>query len=157
MSGIANVPEEFFEGEALLRWERSLGLAKPRWPRAAQRTLIAILIGWVPLAILAAAQHLIFSDETATSFFSDIAVHARFLVAVPALIFAEAECVPRLIRIVNHFSETGLVAEPDNDRFLSAVFSTHRLFNSTISKVIRLVLIYLVVATLVLNFSADAT
>ena len=157
MSGAATVPEELFEGETLLRWERSLGFSKPRWQRAAQRTLVAILIGWVPLVILAAAQLLISSDETARSFFSDVAVHARFLVAVPALIFAAAECIPRLIRIVNHFAETGLVAESDKTRFLSAVFSTHRLFNSTISHVIRLVLVYLVVATLALNFSADAT
>ena len=157
MSANAIFSEDLFEGEALLRWERSLGLSKPRWPRAVQRTLLAILIGWVPLAILATVQLFISSDETAKSFFSDIAVHARFLVAVPALLFADAECIPRLVRIVNHFGETGLVAEPDSSRFQSAVFSTHRLFNSTLSKVIRLVLVYLVVATLALNFSADAT
>jgi hypothetical protein len=157
MSDTANVPEELFEGETLLRWERSLGLQKSRWPRAAQRTLVAILIAWVPLAILAAVQVLILSDETARSFFSDIAVHVRFLVAVPALIFAEAECIPRLVRIVNHFSDTGLVAEPDKSRFLAAVFSTHRLFNSTVSNVIRLVLVYVVIAALALSFSADVT
>jgi hypothetical protein len=157
MGDTVNVPEELFEGETLLRWERSLGLEKPRWQRAARRTLIAILISWVPLAILAAIQLLILADETARSFFSDIAVHVRFLVAVPALIFAGAECVPRLLRIVNHFAETGLVTEPDNSQFTSAVFSTRRLFNSTISKVIRLVLVYIVVATLALTFSADAT
>jgi hypothetical protein len=157
MSDTANLSEELFEVETLLRWERSLGLNKPRWPRAAQRTLIAILIGWVPLAILAAVQILILSDQTARSFFSDIAVHVRFLVAVPALIFADAECIPRLVKIVNHFAETGLVAEPDKARFLSAVFSTHQFFNSTISHVIRLVLVYLVIVALALNFSADVT
>jgi hypothetical protein len=157
MSDTVNLSEELFEVETLLRWERSLGLNKPRWPRAVQRTLIAILIGWVPLAILAAVQLLILSDETARSFFSDIAVHVRFLVAVPALIFADAECIPRLVRIVNHFAETGLVAEPDKARFLSAVFSTHQFFNSTVSHVIRLVLVYLVVVTLALSFSADVT
>jgi hypothetical protein len=40
---------------------------------------------------------------------------------VPALIFAEADCIPRLGKIVNHFAETGLVVGPDTARFQAAV------------------------------------
>ena len=101
MSGTANVNDELFEGGPLLRLERSLGLVKPGRPLVAKRASLAVLIGWLPLFVLAAAQLLILSDESARSFFSDFAVHARFLVAVPALIFAEAECLPRLGKIVN--------------------------------------------------------
>lgn len=149
----ANPNDELFDGGPLLRWERSLGLIKPGRPRAAKRTLIAVLIGWVPLAVLTAAQFLFSADESAKSFFSDIAVHARFLMAVPALIYAEAECLPLLGRIVNHFPETGLVIESDKARFEAAVSSTRRLLDSTIGHVVTVVLVYLVVGALALYFS----
>ena len=156
MSGTANVNDELFDGGPLLRWERSLGLVKPGRPLVVKRALLAVLIGWLPLAVLAAAQLLISADKSANSFFSDIAVHARFLVVVPALILAEAECIPRLGSIVNHFAETDLVAGPDTARFQAAVSSTRRLLDSTISDLVTLVLVYLVVAALALYISPDA-
>jgi hypothetical protein len=156
MSATANVNEELFDGGLLMRWERSLGLIKPGRSLAARRTLFAVFIGWVPLAILAVAQLLFSGDESAKSFFSDVAVHARFLVAVPALIFAEAECIPLLGRIANHFAETGLVVVSDKARFEATMSSTRRLLDSTIGDVVTLVLVYLVVAALALYFSTDA-
>ena len=123
MTAIPN--NELFEGGPLLRLERSLRLVKHRRSLATKRTLVAVLIGWVPLAVLAAAQLLFSGDESAKSFFSDIAVHARFLVAVPALTFAESESIPLLGRIVNHFAETGLVVESDK-----ALFEHRSLFHS---------------------------
>ncbi len=109
MSGTANMTEEVFDGGPLLRWERKLRLVKPGRQLNARRALLAVLIAWLPLAVLNAAQFLVFGDESAKSFFSDFAVNARFLMAVPALVVAEAECVPRLGRIVVHFAESGLV------------------------------------------------
>ena len=152
----ANANDELFEGGPLVRWQRSLGLVKPGRPLVARRALLAVLIGWLPLAILAAARLLVSSDESAKSFFSDFAVHARFLVAVPALILAEAECIPQLGKIANHFGETGLVIEQDKARFQAALSSTRRLLDSIIGDAITLVLVYFVAATLALYFSSDA-
>lgn len=152
----AIVYEEVFDGGPLTRLERSLGLAKSGHSRVAKRALLAVLIGWVPLAVLAAVQLLFFSGESAKSFFSDFSVHARFLVAVPALIYAERECLPRLGRIVNHFKETGFVVGPDLVQFHDAVTSTRRLLGSSIVDLVLLVLVYLVVAAIALYFSVDA-
>jgi hypothetical protein len=152
----ANVNDELFNDGPLTRWERSLGLTRSGRALVVRRTLIAVLIGWLPLAGLAAVQFLFWSDESAKSFFSDFAVHVRFLVAVPALIFAEAECLPRLGKIVAHFEETGLVVGPDLARFQAAVSSTRRLLASRVGDLILLVLVYLVVAAVVLYFSNDA-
>lgn len=153
MGSAAIANDELFDGGPLARGERVLGLVKPGRPQAAKRAFIAVLIGWVPLAVLAAVQLLISADESTKSFFSDFAVHARFLVAVPALILAEAECVPRLGRIVNHFAESGLVVEADKARFEAAVSSTRRLLDSTLCSVVTVVLVYLVVAALAFYFS----
>lgn len=152
----ANVNEELFDGSPLLRWERSLGLVQPGPPPFARRALLAVLIAWLPLAIMATARLLISADASAKAFFSDFAVHARFLVAVPALILAESECIPLLGRIVNHFAETGLIVESDTARFQVAVSSTRRLLDSTVGNVVTLALTYLAVAVMAAYFSTDA-
>jgi hypothetical protein len=148
--------DELFDGGPLVRWERSLGLVKPGRPLVAKRALLAVFIGWLPLAVLAAAQLLLSADESAKSFFSDFGVHARFLVAVPALILAEAECIPRFGRIVKQFAESGLIVGADTARFQAAESSTRRLLDSTIGDVVTLVLVYLVVAALALYSSTEA-
>ena len=156
MTDRAKIDDELFGGGPLLRWERSLGLAKGSRPSAALRCGLAILVAWVPLAILATAQFLIWGDESAKTFFSDFAVDARFLMAAPALIYAEQECIPRLGRIVNHFAESGLVIEADRARFAQAVSSTQRLLASTIGDLVMLLLVYLGVTALALYFSTAA-
>lgn len=151
-----SVNDELFDGGPLTRWERSLGFLKSRRLTFFKRSLIAILIGWVPLVVLAAVQFLFWSDQSARSFFLDFAVHARFLMAVPALIFAEAECLPRLGKIVTHFEATGLVVGPDIARFEAAVSSTRRLLASGIGDLVLFVLVYLVVAAVAVYISNDA-
>jgi hypothetical protein len=115
-----------------------------------------VVITWVPLVVLTAVQFLVLGDESARSFFSDFAVNARFLIALPALILAEAECVPRLGRIVSHFRESGLVVEADQTRFEAAVSSTRRLLASSVGDLVMLLLVYIGVVAVVLYFSPNA-
>src|SRR3954471_13363940 len=100
MSSGENV-NDLFEAGLLLRLQRYLGLVKRTESEVTRRILLGILIGWFPLAVLSITQFLFLSGESLTSFFYDFSVYARFLVAVPALIFAETECVPRLGTIAN--------------------------------------------------------
>ncbi|HKR11276.1 MAG TPA: hypothetical protein VJT15_04420, partial [Pyrinomonadaceae bacterium] len=90
------VDERVFEGGPPRRLQMSLGLVKPDEPRVVRRALFAAGVAWIPLAILATAQTILFADGSAGWFVRDIAVHARYLVAVPALILAETDCIPRL-------------------------------------------------------------
>lgn len=148
MNVTANVNDELFHNAPPLRIERALGLIKPGRPHVARRALLAALIAWAPLAIIAKVQLLTFTNER--SFFSDFGVHARFLVALPVLILAEAECVPRLGKIANHFHEAGFVVGSDTDRFAAAVSSTRRLLDSTTGEVVTVLLAYLIVIGLTL-------
>src|SRR5215203_292303 len=156
MSKTVNVYDDVFDGEPILRWERSLGLVKPDRPQVVKRILFAVLIGWVPLAVLAAMQLAFLSDDALASFFYDFGVHARFLVAIPALILADAERIPVLGKIVNHFPAAGLIAESDKTRFEAAVSSTRRLSSSTVGHVVIVVLAYAAVAAVSLYVSTDA-
>jgi hypothetical protein len=133
------------------RLQRSLGLIKPDDPRIARRAELAVLVGWAPLVVLAVVESLITRNHVADSFFSDFAVHARSLVAVPLLILAEADCTPRLGRIARQFVDAGLIREQDRGQFDAAIASTQRLLDSKLAELIVVVLAYGVVLTMMLN------
>ena len=144
-----------FDGGPPLRLQRSLGLVKPEQPRVVRRALLAAAIAWVPLALVTVLQTQRFADGSANSFFSDFSVHARYLIALPALVLAESDCIPRLERIVRHFLDVGLIADSDLQRYRGAVQSTRRLLDSTYGEIVVLLVSYLAVIPMVLYVSSD--
>jgi hypothetical protein len=151
MSAVTEHCKELLDGGPPSRLQRSLGLIKPDDPRIARRAQLAVLVGWAPLVVLAIVESLIRQNHVADSFFSDFAVHARSLVAVPLFILAEADCLPRLGRVARHFVDAGLIREQDRGRFDAAIVSTQRLLDSKLSELIVVVLAYGLVLTLMLN------
>jgi hypothetical protein len=135
---------QVFDGGPPLRLQRSLGLVKPGQPRVISRALLAAAISWLPLAILST----FFGSQAAKAFFGDFSVHGRYLLAVPALILAEADFIPKIEKIIRHFAATGLIPESEIDRYQQAVQSTRRLLDSTYIDVLAVLLAYLVVAAL---------
>jgi len=133
------------------RLQRSLGLIKPGDPMIARRAELVVLVGWVPLVVLAITQSFILRNQMAKSFFSDFAVYARSLVAAPLFILAEADCIPRLGRVARHFLAAGLVTEPDRARFDAAVASTRRLLDFGLAELIVAILAYGLVAFLLIK------
>jgi len=77
---------------------RRLRLIKPAHRvQAFRRALMAMAVAWLPLALLCAAQaYFSGHQELLPAFFTDVAVHARFLLAVPILILSEYIILPRL-------------------------------------------------------------
>src|SRR5499427_2719394 len=135
--------------------QRSLGLIKPGDPMITRRAELVVLVGWVPLVVLAVAQSFILRNQMAKSFFSDFAVYARSLIAAPLFIIAEADCIPRLGRVARHFLAAGLVTEPDRARFDEAVASTRRLLGSGLAELIVALLAYGLVTFLMINVPPD--
>src|SRR4051794_10098250 len=148
MSAQLHVDDALFDGGPPLRVQRQLGLVRPPEHRLPQRAALSILIGWVPLAALTAAHFVVFRDETSKSFFTDIAAHARFLLAVPFLILAEGDCIGRMSHVARHFWEAGFVSDRDRPRYDKAVASTRRLLDSNAVEIIALLLAYALVALL---------
>jgi hypothetical protein len=74
-------------------------------------------------------------------------VHARFLLAVPILLFAETILGPHLGRASLHFVHSGLVPEEDFKRFDTAVKDGLRWRDSTIAELVILLLAYFSAAT----------
>lgn len=108
---------------------RRLRLIKPEHrAQAFRRVFIAVALTWLPLALLSAAQSLASGHkELLHAFFVDIAVHARYVLAVPILILSEYIILPRLDLTARHFLVSKIIDASDRERFDEAVASTRRL------------------------------
>jgi hypothetical protein len=110
--------------------------------------VLAALIAWVPLALLAAAEGHAIGPTPQESMLLDVAAHARYLVALPLLVLAESVCLPGLGAIARFFGETGLIAGTSRPRYLELMESTRRLLLSPRND-ISILLLAVVVTVLV--------
>lgn len=140
---------EIFDCGPPLRLQRSIGLVKPHELRSVRRAVFAVLIGWLPLPILAGAQSVALSQNVLTSLLSDFAVHARYLIAVPLFILAEPVILPGLGNMVRQFIESGLIDDSDRGRFEVIVADTRRLLDSRTAEIIVFLLAYIIVGALI--------
>lgn len=83
------VPFSLFDNDRLRRAYASLGLGSHRPFYMVKRCLVAILITWVPIAVLAWRQGLVGNSVTPTNFLADFAAYAIFLVGLPLFLVAE--------------------------------------------------------------------
>jgi len=147
---------ELFDSGPPLSWQKALRLVRPPEERQIARpVLAAVVVGWLPIAVLAGALA-IMGHPTASSFFKDIAVHARFLVALPLIVLAEADIIPAFGRIVTHFLSSGMVNR-DRERYFEAVNSTRRLLDSKWAVYVTFALAYAVVIALMTSINRNNT
>jgi hypothetical protein len=105
----------------------------------------AALVCWLPPALLAAAQGDLIGSQGAGPYLHDIAVHARYLIAVPLLISATPACVSTLGMLAQHFWDAGLVIEGDQEGFDAAMSSTRRLRDAVAMEIAAIAAAYAVV------------
>lgn len=132
---------KFFEGGPPLKLQSLFGLSSLGYSNVVLLVGVAVLAGWLPLAVLSFLQ----SAEAGTEFLSDFNVHARYLAAMPLLIIAERISAPRMGALAHNFLAAGLVTQADQIRFHELRVSTRRLLNATWVEVLVLALAYLVV------------
>jgi len=106
-----------------------------------RRLLVITMVAWLPLLLLTTFGS---SDESVgrLSFFRDVEVHVRFLVALPVLIAAELIAHLRLRPVVRRFVERRIVLPQDLPRFHRAIESAIRLRNSIPVEVGLVVVVY---------------
>jgi hypothetical protein len=130
------------EGGPTYRVEMRAGLIRANSPRILRRAFLSILLTWIPLLILSACQGYATGHLVPLPFLRDFAVHARFLLAVPLLLFAETLLGPRIAHAASHFIESGLVLEPDFASFDSAVEKGLRWRDSTAAEIVLIFVAY---------------
>ena len=108
----------------------SLGLIERGALRVGRRALLLGVIAWVPLVLLSAVEGLALGSDPRQSMLLDIAAHARYLIALPLLVIAEAICLPGLASIARHFGEMGLIPSAGRAQYENLLESTRRLLAS---------------------------
>jgi hypothetical protein len=106
-----------------------------------RRVFASVLLTWVPLLILSAVGTGS-GSEARISFFRDIEVHARFLVALPILIGAELLVHSRIRAVVRRFAEYRIVLPEDMDRFRQAIGSAVKIRDSIFVELALIATVY---------------
>lgn len=119
----AQASEALFDGSPLRGIQRRLRLVERGRSHDLRRALIAMLVAWLPLAMIALADGS-FLLPGHRGFGVDIGAHARCLAAIPLLILAESLWVPRVDAIVRNFLAGGFVPDHERKRFDDAIAST---------------------------------
>src|SRR5215510_13044794 len=91
--------------------QQKLGLIKPGSYRIGIRVAFFVIVTWIPLLILSAAQGLAIGDEVRLPFLYDFATYVRFLIAVPLLILAEDLIQREVGEVPEHFLKSQLIPE----------------------------------------------
>lgn len=106
-----------------------------------RRVVAAILLTWAPLLLLSIlGSHA--GSVRSISFFRDIEVHARFLVALPILIGTELLVHSRLRPAIHRFLEWRIVLPREIPLFRKAVDSALRIRNSVWLEIALLLTVY---------------
>jgi hypothetical protein len=106
-----------------------------------QRMLVITGGAWLPLLLLSVLST---SDGNVgrLSFFHDVEVHVRFLIALPVLIGAELIVHSRIRPVVRRFVERRIVLPQDLARFERAIESAIRLRNSVLTELGLFLIVY---------------
>jgi hypothetical protein len=108
-----------------------------------RRILVSVLLAWFPLLLLSTFVST-FGSVGRLSFFHDIPVHVRFLVALPVLIASELLVHFRIRPVVRRFLECRIVVAEDTRRFDKAIESALKIRNSVFVELSLLALVYLI-------------
>ena len=96
-------------------WSSAEAVGDPS--RIGRRVAVAVLVTWVALVVLSLLQGQAIGPTTRESFLLDLAMYARFLIALPLLIAAPAMIDARVERIVQQFVSAGVIRERERGNF----------------------------------------
>jgi hypothetical protein len=119
--------EGLFMGGPTQEVQARLGLAAPGQVLVARRVAVFLLFTWVPLLVLTAIEGTLWDNGKSTGLLVDYGAWARYVVAAPLMIAAEAMAGRMLGGIVERFEELIPAADPECARFAQIVGGLRRL------------------------------
>jgi hypothetical protein len=139
-----SVPTDFslVLGGPLFQLCRRLYLSGDALQRLPRRVVTIALFAWLPLLLLSLIERHALAGAIKIPFLYDIESHARFLIALPALIIAEVVVLRRISPLARRFVERRIVGAEDLPAFNAAVNSALRVRNSMAVELTLLGLVY---------------
>ncbi len=108
-SAAAPAEVSIIRGGPFYRVQHAIGLIREDHWNLGRRISFLIVITWLPLLVIT----LLTNFKGLHSFLMDYRVHARFLIAVPALLFGEIYMESRLRGVLIHIRKSALLDAPD--------------------------------------------
>jgi hypothetical protein len=133
-----------FAGGPFFQLLRRCGLSGEGLELVYRRTIVLTLLAWLAPFVLSAVHGQAWSGSVEIPFLLDAETQARFLVALPLLVFAEFVVHQRMSIAIGQFVERRLIPENARERFEAAQASAFRLRNSLWAEAILVVLVFLV-------------
>ena len=118
----SSTPFSLFDDDILNRVFASIGLPGRHARHLVGRSLVLIVLTWVPMAVLALEAGLYSRRIEGANFFADYAAYAQFLIALPLFIVAERVVGRNTREAARAFLDTGLIQQAD----VPAVEASHR-------------------------------
>ena len=119
---VANEDLLYFGREGpMFRLMQRLGVARLVGLSIGRRLGFFLLVTWVPLLLLSILQGRALGPTPRESFLLDFASYARFFMAIPLLLVAEAVVGPRLTSAGLHFLRAGFIPQEDYAAFEQAI------------------------------------
>jgi len=131
------------QGGPSYRLQQAIGIGGPRLSRRLLRALILSAIAFVPLVVLGYVQGLDLPPDARRALLLDYAVYARFLLAVPAFLFAEGTVDARCRLVLQQFLDTHLVPEGQRKAFTAGLQQVVRLRDHPLPELALLAAAYL--------------
>lgn len=121
-----------------IRLQQRVGLVPRRGLGVARRTLFWTALAWLPIVIWAwaAGRALPAQGQPAEPLLQHFGVHARLLLGIPLLIFAEAVAHAVLSRLTPQFVRAGIIRPAQLPRFRAILADTVRLRDSSLPWVV---------------------
>jgi len=151
-SGAAEAHFALFDNGPFTPLQVPLRLTGTEQHHVRRRIIAVVLLTWIPLVVLAALQGTAIGPDRRHSMLLDPAMYARYLVAMPLLIYATTGVRRKLRAIFFHFLDSGLVREQDRQAFLDNTTAILKWRDSKIAAVV-IVAMAIVKSVTVGNFS----
>ena len=123
-------------GGPFYKFRKTIGFVPEQSLTLAKRTAILVAAIWLPTVIGAVAENRLFPGESSDPLFRHFGVHARLLVAIPLLIFAEVVMERIVPPIVRQFTWAGLIVGRTQDEFINILRRAEKLRDSIWGKLL---------------------
>jgi len=123
---------ELIRDDLPLRLMRKIGIVPGNGLGAIRRAIFFTLLCWVPLMLWAFFSDRLSSFAGGPGLLDDVGIHVRCLIAIPALILAEAAALVVGMRIFPHFVSSGVVTAAQHGQFRNILRDVARLRDSSL-------------------------
>ncbi len=119
-----------------------LGLAGREPDESGRLAVVLTLVSWLPLLVFTLLDGTALAGSVSVSFLHDIEAHARSLLAVPVLVFADGVVQHRLQGVAQQFLERGLISAGGRAQLDAALARVERLRTSKLAEIVLVLLVY---------------